>query len=102
MPQEPYLYDVSVAENIRYGRPGASQEDIINAAKLANAHDFIMELKDGYETRVGERGNLLSGAQRQRIAIARAVLKDALSLFWMRQPRHGHNSEKLVKKHWTE
>lgn len=53
MPQEPYLYDVSVAENIRYGRPGASQEDIINAAKLANAHDFIMELKDGYETRVG-------------------------------------------------
>lgn len=77
MPQEPYLYDVSVAENIRYGRPGASQEDIINAAKLANAHDFIMELKDGYETRVGERGNLLSGGQRQRIAIARAVLKDA-------------------------
>ena len=76
VPQEPYLYDVSVAENIRYGRPGASQEDIINAAKLANAHDFIMELKDGYETRVGERGNLLSGGQRQRVAIARAIINE--------------------------
>ncbi len=77
VPQEPYLYDVSIAENIRYGRPDASKEDIIRAAKLANAHDFIMELEDGYETRAGERGNLLSGGQRQRIAIARAILKDA-------------------------
>ena len=77
VPQEPYLYDVSIAENIRYGRPDASEEDIIRAAKLANAHDFIMELENGYETRAGERGNLLSGGQRQRIAIARAILKDA-------------------------
>ena len=99
VPQEPYLYDVSVAENIRYGRPGASQEDIINAAKLANAHDFIMELKDGYETRVGERGNLLSGGQRQRIAIARAVLKDAPILILDEATSAlDHNSEKLVNE----
>ncbi len=77
VPQEPYLYDVSITENIRYGRPDASREDIINAAKMANAHEFIMELEDGYETRAGERGNHLSGGQRQRIAIARAILKDA-------------------------
>ena len=99
VPQEPYLYDVSVAENIRYGRPGASQEDIINAAKLANAHDFIMELKDGYETRVGERGNRLSGGQRQRIAIARAVLKDAPILILDEATSAlDHNSEKLVNE----
>ncbi len=77
VPQEPYLYDVSIAENIRYGRPDADEEEIIKAAQLANAHDFIMELENGYDTRVGERGNLLSGGQRQRIAIARAILKDA-------------------------
>lgn len=77
VPQEPYLYDVSIAENIRYGKPGATWEEIIRAAKLANAHDFIMELENGYETRAGERGNHLSGGQRQRIAIARAILKDA-------------------------
>lgn len=77
VPQEPYLYDVSIAENIRYGRPDAREEDIIHAAKLANAHEFITELENGYETRAGERGNHLSGGQRQRIAIARAILKDA-------------------------
>ncbi len=77
VPQEPYLYNVSIAENIRYGRPEAGMEDIIKAAKLANAHDFIVELEKGYETKAGERGNLLSGGQRQRIAIARAILKDA-------------------------
>ena len=99
VPQEPYLYDVSIAENIRYGRPGASQDDIVNAAKLANAHDFILELKDGYETRVGERGNLLSGGQRQRIAIARAVLKDAPILILDEATSAlDHNSEKLVNK----
>lgn len=77
VPQEPYLYDVSIAENIRYGRPDASDEDIVRAAKLANAHQFIMEMENGYETIVGERGSRLSGGQRQRIAIARAILKDA-------------------------
>lgn len=77
VPQEPYLYDVSIAENIRYGKPDANMDEIIQAAKLANAHDFILELENGYETRSGERGNLLSGGQRQRIAIARAILKDS-------------------------
>jgi len=77
VPQEPYLYDVSIAENIRYGRPGASDEDVIRAAKMANAHEFIVRMEKGYGTSAGERGNRLSGGQRQRIAIARAVLKDA-------------------------
>lgn len=77
VPQEPYLYDVSIAENISYGRPGASREEIIQAAKMANAHEFILQLEDGYETMAGERGNRLSGGQKQRIAIARAILKNA-------------------------
>lgn len=77
VPQDPYLYDVSIEENIRYGRLNADKEDIIKAAKMANAHEFIMQLENGYETRAGERGNRLSGGQRQRIAIARAILKDS-------------------------
>ncbi|NDO48231.1 ABC transporter ATP-binding protein [Lachnospiraceae bacterium MD335] len=77
VPQEPYLFDVSIAENIRYGKPDANKRDIINAAKLANAHEFILNLEHGYDTKTGERGNLLSGGQRQRIAIARAILKNA-------------------------
>lgn len=82
VPQEPYLYGVSIAENIAYGRSGVNpsdvpMEDIIAAAKAANAHDFIMELPEGYQTIVGERGNTLSGGEKQRIALARAVLKNA-------------------------
>ena len=81
VPQEPYLYEVSIAENIAYGKgeklQEVTREDIVNAAKIANAHDFIMRLPDGYDTIPGERGNTLSGGERQRIAIARAVLKDA-------------------------
>lgn len=80
VPQEPYLYNVSIAENIRYGRPDASDEDVIRAARMANAHEFIVQLEEGYETKAGERGNRLSGGQRQRIAIARAILKDAAIL----------------------
>ena len=69
-------YDVTIYENISYGRPGASKEDVIEAAKRAGAHDFIMELKDGYDTYVGERGVKLSGGQKQRISIARVFLKN--------------------------
>ncbi len=82
VPQEPYLYGVSIAENIAYGsRSGRPEEvpmeEIIKAAKTANAHEFIMALPDGYQTIPGERGNTLSGGEKQRIAIARAVLKNA-------------------------
>lgn len=76
VPQEPYLFQGSIAENIRMGRPEATEEEIIQAAKQAHAHDFIMEFPERYDTKVGERGNNLSGGQRQRIAIARAILKD--------------------------
>ncbi|KAH8961884.1 hypothetical protein BDL97_05G071900 [Sphagnum fallax] len=77
--QEPVLFAMSVAENIAYGLPNkdVSQEEIVEAAKAANAHDFVVGLPEGYNTLVGERGSLLSGGQRQRIAIARAILKNA-------------------------
>jgi len=74
--QEPILFSTSIAENIRYGRPGASLEDVISAARTANAHEFIEKFPQGYDTLVGERGVQLSGGQKQRVAIARAVLKD--------------------------
>lgn len=77
VPQEPTVFGVSVRENIAYGRPGASQQEVEEAARLAAADGFIRTLPDGYETIVGERGVTLSGGQRQRLAIARAVLKDA-------------------------
>ncbi|MDE6911050.1 MAG: ABC transporter ATP-binding protein/permease [Lachnospiraceae bacterium] len=77
VPQEPYLFEGSVLENIRMGKRDASKEEVINAAKVANAHTFILNLERGYDTQVGERGNRLSGGQRQRIAIARAILKGA-------------------------
>ena len=75
--QEPILFHRSLAENIAYGRPGASQAEIEHAAKLASAHDFIVRLPKGYATLVGERGVKLSGGERQRVAIARAFLADA-------------------------
>ncbi|MGX5736944.1 ABC transporter ATP-binding protein [Bosea thiooxidans] len=75
--QEPVLFHRSLAENIAYGRPGASQAQIEQAAKLANAHEFIMRLPKGYATLVGERGIKLSGGERQRVALARAFLADA-------------------------
>ena len=76
VPQEPILFSTTIADNIRYGREDASEEELIAAAKAANAHDFIMTFPDGYQTTVGERGVQLSGGQKQRVAIARAVLKD--------------------------
>jgi len=77
VPQEPLMFHRSVRENIAYGNPAATDAEITNAAKTANADEFIRDLSDGYDTIVGERGVKLSGGQRQRVAIARAVLKDA-------------------------
>ena len=77
VPQEPLLFHRSIAENISYSSPGATEKAIVNAAKKAHADTFIRELTDTYSTLVGERGVKLSGGQRQRIAIARAILKDA-------------------------
>lgn len=77
VPQEPLLFHRTLAENISYGKLDASQEEIVKAARLAHAHEFIDDLPNGYETLVGERGIKLSGGQRQRVAIARAMLKDA-------------------------
>jgi ABC-type multidrug transport system fused ATPase/permease subunit len=76
VPQEIILFGGSIRENISYGRPGASEEEIIEAARKANALEFIQSFPEGMETKVGERGIKLSGGQRQRIAIARAILKD--------------------------
>ena len=75
--QEPVLFSTSISENIAYGRPEATREEIVEAARLANAHDFISALPEGYDTPVGERGMRLSGGERQRISLARAFLKDA-------------------------
>ncbi len=72
--QEPFLFFGTIAENIAYGRPDASREEVMAAAQAARAHDFIMNLTDGYDSTVGERGQLLSGGERQRISIARALL----------------------------
>jgi ATP-binding cassette, subfamily B, bacterial len=75
--QEPVLFSASIAENIAYARPGASDREIVAAAKQANAHEFIGTLPQAYDTQVGERGMRLSGGERQRISLARAFLKDA-------------------------
>ncbi len=75
--QEPVLFSTTIAENIAYGLAGATEDEIVEAAKAANAHDFIVNLSDGYQTVVGERGMRLSGGERQRISLARAFLKDA-------------------------
>jgi ATP-binding cassette subfamily B protein len=74
--QESVLFRTTIAQNIAYGSPKATREQMISAAQAANAHEFIMRLPDGYETVVGERGDTLSGGQRQRIAIARAIIRD--------------------------
>ena len=74
--QEPTLFAASIADNIRYARPNASDEDVQTAARDANAHEFIESFPEGYDALVGERGVRLSGGQKQRIAIARALLKD--------------------------
>ncbi|NLY18619.1 MAG: ATP-binding cassette domain-containing protein, partial [Clostridiaceae bacterium] len=74
--QDVYLFSGTIAENILYGKPDATMEEVLEAAKLANAHQFIMEMENGYNTFTGERGVKLSGGQKQRISIARAFLKN--------------------------
>ena len=74
--QDPFLFNGTVADNIAYGHPEASLDDIVSAALAANAHDFVLDLPDGYDTLVGERGVRMSGGERQRISIARAILRD--------------------------
>ncbi|HEV8604723.1 MAG TPA: ABC transporter ATP-binding protein [Tepidisphaeraceae bacterium] len=90
--QEPVLFGSTIAENIAYGLAGATQEQIESAARAAGAHEFITELPEGYETRIGERGATLSGGQRQRISIARAFLKDA-PLLIMDEPTSALDAE---------
>lgn len=74
--QDVYLFAGTVMDNIRYGRPDASDEEIVQAARNANAHEFIMNLPDGYDTYIGQRGIKLSGGQKQRLSIARVFLKN--------------------------
>jgi ATP-binding cassette subfamily B protein len=74
VPDEPFLFSMSIEDNIAYGRPGAGREEVVAAARVAQADGFIARLPDGYDTVVGERGYTLSGGQRQRLAIARALL----------------------------
>ncbi len=79
--QDVYLFKDTIAENIRIGKPDASDDEIVAAAKSAACHDFIMSLPDGYQTMVGEGGSTLSGGEKQRISIARAILSDAPIVF---------------------
>ncbi|MGZ0049447.1 ABC transporter ATP-binding protein [Brevibacillus gelatini] len=110
VPQDAFLFEGTIEENIRYGCLDATEEEVVRASQAAYAHDFIMELPDGYQTRTGERGAKLSGGQRQRIAIARAILKnapillldeatsalDAESEFWVQQALTALMREKTV------
>jgi ATP-binding cassette, subfamily B, bacterial len=74
--QEPFLFFGTIADNIAYGKPGASRQEVVAAARAAHAHEFILRLPQGYDSLVGERGQALSGGERQRISIARALLID--------------------------
>jgi ATP-binding cassette subfamily B protein len=101
VPQEPMLFRATVAENISYGRPGASMAEIEEAARLAGADGFIRELPEGYETTLSERGESLSGGQRQRISIARAMLRDTPILI-LDEPQSGLDAEvaEAVEENW--
>lgn len=99
VPQDAYLFTTSIKENIRYGRLGASDEEVMDAARRAYAHEFIMSFPDGYDTMVGERGESLSGGQRQRIAIARAFIRNApILLLDEATSALDSESEQLVQK----
>ncbi|MDQ3942469.1 MAG: ABC transporter ATP-binding protein/permease, partial [Actinomycetota bacterium] len=101
VPQEPMLFRATVAENISYGKPGASMEEIEKAARLAGADEFIRELPEGYETVLSERGESLSGGQRQRVSIARAMLRDTPILI-LDEPQSGLDAEaaEAIEENW--
>ena len=97
--QDVYLFAGTVFENIQYGRSGASREEVIEAAKLANAHDFIMGLPKGYDTDIGQRGIKLSGGQKQRLSIARVFLKNPpILIFDEATSALDNESENIVKE----
>ncbi|MBR6402287.1 MAG: ABC transporter ATP-binding protein [Eubacterium sp.] len=97
--QDVYLFAGTVFENIRYGKPDATREEVIEAAKLANAHDFIMELPNGYDTDIGQRGIKLSGGQKQRLSIARVFLKNPpILIFDEATSALDNESENIVKE----
>lgn len=97
--QDVYLFAGTVMENIRYGKPGATDEEVILAARAANAHDFIMSLPDGYDTDIGQRGVKLSGGQKQRLSIARVFLKNPpVLIFDEATSALDNESEKIVQK----
>lgn len=97
--QDVYLFAENVMENIRYGKPQATDEEVIRAAKLANAHDFIMELPDGYQTDIGQRGVKLSGGQKQRLSIARVFLKNPpILIFDEATSALDNESEKIIQE----
>ena len=97
--QDVYLFVGTVYDNIRYGRPDATREEVIEAAKNANAHDFIMSLPNGYETDIGQRGIKLSGGQKQRLSIARVFLKNPpILIFDEATSALDNESEKVVQE----
>ena len=97
--QDVYLFAGTVMENIRYGKPDATDEEVIRAAKAANAHEFIMELEQGYDTDIGQRGVKLSGGQKQRLSIARVFLKNPpILIFDEATTALDNESEKIVQQ----
>ncbi len=97
--QDVYLFAGTVYDNILYGKPGATREEVIEAAKLANAHDFIIKLPNGYETDIGQRGIKLSGGQKQRLSIARVFLKNPpILIFDEATSALDNESENIVKE----
>ncbi len=97
--QDVYLFAENIMENIRYGRPGASDEEVVAAAKLANAHEFICQLPDGYDTYIGQRGVKLSGGQKQRLSIARVFLKNPpILIFDEATSALDNESEKIIQE----